>query len=80
MPSAVSPSRALQASRGKGALDNPTLLRLSTAGCLTVTLLAAGITLAAGHGGGLYWLPAAFVIAITVAAVNAWVLLVEVLR
>jgi hypothetical protein len=78
--SAVSPSRALRASRGKGALDNPTLLRLSTAGGLTVTLLAAGITLAAGHGGGLYWLPAAFVIAVTVAAVNAWVLLVEVLR
>jgi hypothetical protein len=78
--SVVSPSRALQASRGKGALDNATLLRLSTAGGLTVTLLAAGVTLAAGHGGGLYWLPASFVIAITVAAVNAWVLLVEVLR
>jgi len=40
----------------------------------------AGITLAAGHGGGLFWLPAAFVLAVFVAAVNAWVLLVEVLR
>lgn len=74
--SAISPSRALQASRGR-ALSSATLLRLATATALTLTLLAAGVTLAAGHGGGLYWLPAAFVLAITVAAVNAWVLLVE---
>ena len=39
-----------------------------------------GITLAAGHGGGLFRLPAAFVIAIVAASVNSWVLLVEVLR
>jgi hypothetical protein len=38
------------------------------------------VTLAAGHGGGLDWLAAAFVLAIAVAAVNAWVLLVEILR
>jgi hypothetical protein len=37
-------------------------------------------THAAGHGGGLDWLPAAFVLAILVAAINAWVLLVEILR
>jgi hypothetical protein len=30
--------------------------------------------------GGLFWLPAAFVVAVFVAAVNAWVLLVEVVR
>ena len=47
---------------------------------LTVTLLLSGATLATGHGGGLYWLPVAFVLAIAIAAVNAWVLLVEVLR
>ena len=42
----------------------------------------ARITLAVGSGGGLYRLPAAFAIAIaiTLAAVNAWVRLVEVLR
>jgi hypothetical protein len=38
------------------------------------------VTLAAGHGGGPDWLPAAFVLAIAVAAINAWVLLVEILR
>jgi len=31
-------------------------------------------------GGGLHWLPFAFVLAVTIAASNAWILLVEVLR
>ena len=79
--SATSPVRALLASRnGTAPLDAPLLLRLITAAGLTVTLLLAGVTLATGHGGGLYWLPAAFVLAIVIAAVNAWVMLVEVLR
>ncbi|MGI8448606.1 MAG: hypothetical protein ACR2MP_15800 [Streptosporangiaceae bacterium] len=78
--SAISPVRALLASRHGTALDGLLLLRLITAAGLTVTLLLAGVTFATGHGGGLYWLPAAFVLAITIAAVNAWVLLVEVLR
>lgn len=56
------------------------LLRLLTAIALTLTLLGTGVTLALGEGGGLFWLPVAFVLAITVAAINAWVLLVEVLR
>jgi hypothetical protein len=88
--SATSPVRALLASRQgasqqgasqqRGVLDALLLLRLVTAAGLTVTLLLAGVTLATGHGGGLYWLPAAFVLAIIIAAVNAWILLVEVLR
>ena len=78
--SATLPVRALAASRNRTGLDAPLLLRLITAAGLTVTLLLAGVTFATGHGGGLYWLPAAFVLAIVIAAVNAWVLLVEVLR
>jgi Na+/melibiose symporter-like transporter len=78
--SATSPVRALLASRHQAAMDAPLLLRLVTAAGLTVTLLLSGVTLATGHGGGLYWLPAAFVLAIVIAAINAWVLLVEVLR
>jgi hypothetical protein len=93
--SATSPVRALLASRpgaaqsgvtqsgvtqSGAALDAPLVLRLITAAGLTVTLLLAGVTFATGHGGGLYWLPAAFVLAIIIAAVNAWVLLVQVLR
>lgn len=78
--SAVSPMRAVYASRGRSAVPVAMLLRLLVATALTLALAAAGTTLAAGHGGGLYWIPAAFVLAVTVAAVNAWVLLVEVLR
>ena len=39
-----------------------------------------GVTLATESGGGLLWVPVAFVVAIAVAAINAWVLLVEVLH
>jgi hypothetical protein len=75
--SAVSPARALMASRGQSPLGTATLIRVELAIALTIVLVAAGVTLAAHHGGGLYWIPAAFVLAILVAAVNAWVLLVE---
>ncbi|MFJ7903165.1 hypothetical protein ACIQ6V_22165 [Streptomyces sp. NPDC096198] len=78
--SAISPCRAALSGRGKGAPPAAVLIRLSVAAALTLTLLAAGTSLAAGQGGGLYWLPVTFVLAVLVAAVNAWVLLVEVLR
>lgn len=39
-----------------------------------------GITLAAEAGGGLYWLPAAVLVAYVGALTNAWILLVEILR
>ena len=45
-----------------------------------VLLAVAGITLAAQAGGGLYWWPAAIVVAFTGALTNAWVLLIEILR
>jgi hypothetical protein len=51
-----------------------------TSGAMTVSLVAAGVSEAAGHGGGLFWLPAAFVLAVAIAAVNAGVLAVEVRR
>jgi hypothetical protein len=78
--SAISPVRALGASRSQPSMDTFALLRLVTAFALTASLVVAGITLAVGHGGGLFWLPVAFVVSVFVAAVNAWVLLVEVLR
>jgi hypothetical protein len=40
----------------------------------------AGISFLAQAGGGLHWLPFAFILAIAIAASNAWILLVEVLR
>ncbi len=78
--SAISPVRALNAGRSQSSVRGAALLRLVMAFALTAILVLAGVTLAAGHGGGLFWLPAAFVLVVFVAAVNAWVLLVEVLR
>lgn len=40
----------------------------------------AGLTLAAGVGGGLYWWPVAVLAAYLGALTNAWVLLIEILR
>jgi hypothetical protein len=46
----------------------------------TVLIAIAGVLLLAEAGGGLYWWPAAIVAAYIGALVNAWVLLVEILR
>jgi hypothetical protein len=53
------------------------MLTLVTPGAL---FLAGGLSLLAGGGGGLYWIFAATVFAFVASAINAWVLLVEVLR
>jgi hypothetical protein len=45
-----------------------------------LAFLGGGLSLIVGGGGGLYWILAATVLAFVVAALNAWVLLVEVLR
>jgi hypothetical protein len=47
-----------------------------TCGCLVL----AGVTLLAGGGGGLYWFVPAVLAAIIFGLINAWVLLVEILR
>ena len=46
----------------------------------SVLIVVAGVLLLAEVGGGLYWWPAAIVAAYLGALVNAWVLLVEILR
>jgi hypothetical protein len=45
-----------------------------------IPVVIGGASLIAGWGGGLYWIVAAIVCAILGASVNAWVLLVEILR
>jgi hypothetical protein len=55
-------------------------LRLFLACLLVAGYTAAGITLIVQAGGGLHWLPFAFILAVSIAASNAWILLVEVLR
>jgi hypothetical protein len=46
----------------------------------TVPLLVGGVSILVESGGGLYWIAAGIIGAITGAVVNAWVLLVEILR
>jgi hypothetical protein len=49
---------------------------IATCGCLAT----AGATLLAESGGGLYWLVPAVLAAVIFGLINAWVLLVEILR
>jgi hypothetical protein len=49
---------------------------IASCGCLAV----AGVTLLAQAGGGLYWLVPSVLAAIAFGLINAWVLLVEILR
>ena len=46
----------------------------------SVPFAVAGISLIAGSGGGLYWVLAGTVLGLVGAVLNAWVLLVEILR
>jgi modulator of FtsH protease len=46
----------------------------------TLPFLIGGVSVLAGSGGGLYWIVTGIVFAIVGAVVNAWVLLVEILR
>jgi hypothetical protein len=51
-----------------------------TAGPGTVPYLIAGVSLIAEAGGGVYWVLAAILGGIVGGVLNAWVLLVEILR
>jgi hypothetical protein len=78
--SAVSPVRSTSAYRSSGVKPTAYNLRLFLTLLLVAAYAVAGATLLARGGGGLHWLPVAFILAVTIAASNAWVLLVEVLR
>jgi len=54
--------------------------RFSCAYAFSLCLLTCGVTLAIGVGGGLFWMAAAYVIAIVQASGNTWMLAVEVRR
>jgi hypothetical protein len=78
--SAVSPVRATRAYRSSHVKPTAYNLRLSLSLLLVAAYAVTGATLLAQGGGGLHWLPFAFILAVTIAASNAWILLVEVLR
>jgi hypothetical protein len=56
------------------------ITRIVVALASSVPALVAGVSLLAERGGGLYWLAAAFALALLAGIANAWVLLVEVVR
>ncbi len=78
--SAISPALSFRAYRRSHVKPVYFNLRLVLALSLVAGYALVGITLLAQSGGGLHWIPVAFILAISIAASNAWVLLVEVLR
>jgi hypothetical protein len=46
----------------------------------SLPMIAAGVSLIAGSGGGLYWLVPGVIVALVGGVLNTWVLLVEILR
>jgi hypothetical protein len=73
-------SRQTVSADGHGAPRFSILMRRVLGLSAPALLAVAGITLAAEAGGGLYWWPAAIVVAFAGALANAWVLLIEILR
>jgi hypothetical protein len=54
--------------------------RVLLAQLATLPFIVAGLSLLAGHGGGLYWTVAGSLFSFTAAVAGAWVLLVEIKR
>lgn len=54
--------------------------RIVLAQTAVLPLPVAGVSLLLGAGGGLYWLVPGVVFCLVVAVLNAWVLLIEILR
>ena len=56
------------------------VVRILLAMAASLPVIAAGVSLLAERGGGIYWLAAAFMLSFAAGIGNAWVLLVEVVR
>jgi hypothetical protein len=54
--------------------------RIGLAQAAVLPLPAGGLSLLLGAGGGLYWLVPAIILGVVVAVLDAWVLLIEILR
>lgn len=57
-----------------------TISRMASTGVAAIACTIAGLSLAVGWGGGLYWLAPTALLGIVGAVYNAWVLLVEIVR
>jgi hypothetical protein len=66
--------------------DNPCITRLQgtlqflLAQSSTLPFIGGGVSLVLGHGGGLYWLVAGILASFVAGLIDAWVLLIEILR
>ena len=58
----------------------PIVVNAVAAQLATLPVIAAGASLLARSGGGLYWLLPAFLLLLSVGVIYAWVLLIEILR
>jgi len=65
---------------GKGALWRYVLPRIALTQLSSLPFIAAGILVYLGTGGALYWMVPGVVVSLIATVVNAWVLLVEILR
>jgi modulator of FtsH protease len=54
--------------------------RIVTPALAILPLVVGAVSLIAGSGGGLYWIAAGMVASVFVAVINAWIVLVEILR
>jgi hypothetical protein len=63
-----------------GSYRAPIVVGVVTSQLATLPVVAAGASLVAQRGGGLYWLVPGIVLLLGVGVINAWVLLIEILR
>lgn len=66
--------------RDPAAPPGSVLVRITLGQASTLPVIVAALSLLADGGGGLYWLVAAVVVSYIAALVDAWVLLIEILR
>jgi hypothetical protein len=72
--------RRLKRGRAEHQSSSEYALELALMNLAMAPYIAAGVSLIAGGGGGLYWAVAGLVFVYVAAAHNAWVLLVEIMR
>jgi len=80
---AIVGAQAIRVSIGKRSEGDPLAWTLGNLPILLLPSLAfvgGGCSLIAGSGGGVYWILAGTVLTFIAASINAWVLLVEILR
>lgn len=78
--SAIFPVRTARLMRKNRDYWRSTVVQIAVGIAFSASFALAGVTLLSGAGGGLAWLPLTFALAVLVAGMNAWVLLVEILR